>query len=94
MRAGPPGGSGGADCSSGERGEPDMSGWYTPVKGKCTWWRESVHDDDAHNTSVKLPEKRVQCMCMIEGRGWTFTHAEVPSDCPESRRCRYYIKNT
>jgi hypothetical protein len=71
-----------------------MSGWYTPVKGKCTWWRESLHDDDAHDLSVKLPEKRVQCMCMIEGEAWTFTHEEVPKDCPEFRRCRYYIKNS
>jgi hypothetical protein len=70
-----------------------MSGWYTPVKNKCTWWRESIHDDDRHDTSVKLAEKRVQCMCMIEGQGWTFPHAEVPADCPEARRCRYYIKS-
>ena len=71
-----------------------MSGWYTPVKDKCTWWRESLNDDDEHNTKVKRPDKRVQCMCMVEGKGWTFIQAEVPSDCPESRICRYYIKNS
>ncbi len=70
-----------------------MSGWYTPIKGKCTWWRESVHDDDLHNAAVKPEDKRVQCMCMVEGRGWTFTSAEVPADCPEHTRCRYHIKH-
>ena len=70
-----------------------MSGWYTPVKGKCTWWRESLHDDDAHDMMVKKPDQRVQCMCMVEGKSWTFTNADIPLDCPESRHCRYYIKN-
>lgn len=71
-----------------------VSSWYTPVKGKCTWWREVIVDDDQYNTSIKLPNKRVKCMCTIEGRGWTFLHSEVPSDCPDSRACRYYIKNS
>ena len=70
-----------------------MSGWYTPVKGKCTWWRESLHDDDVDNTTIKQPNKRVQCMCMVEGKGWTLIRSEVPTDCPDSRICRYYIKN-
>lgn len=70
-----------------------MSGWYAPVKGKCTWWRESVNEDDEYDTRVKRLDKRVQCMCMVEGKGWTFTQAEVPADCPESRTCRYHIKN-
>ena len=77
----------------GQARRASVSGWYTPVKGKCTWWRESLHDDDVHDTTVKKPDKRVQCMCMVEGRSWTFTHVEVPSECPDSRHCRYYIKN-
>ncbi len=71
-----------------------MSGWYTPVKGKCTWWRESLHDDDVHNDSIKNSNKRVQCMCMVEGMAWTFKSSEVPPECPEGYRCRYYIKNS
>lgn len=69
-----------------------MAGWYTPVKGKCTWWRESLHDDDEFTVSIAPPDKRVQCMCMVEGLGWIHKASEVPADCPESRRCRYYIK--
>ena len=69
------------------------SGGFSPVKGKCTWWRETPHIDDAHDMSVKRPAKRVVCTCTVEGQMWTFVQAEVPADCPESRRCRYYIKN-
>ena len=75
------------------RGERAVSGWYTPIKGKCTWWRETLHDDDVDNTSIAPHNKRVRCMCMVEGMGWIFTSADVPDDCPESRRCRYYIKH-
>jgi hypothetical protein len=70
-----------------------MAGWYEPVKGKCTWWRESPHEDDVYDNRLRDRDKRIVCMCFVEGRGWTFTEENVPSDCPESRRCRYYIKN-
>jgi hypothetical protein len=70
-----------------------MAGEFAPVKNKCTWWRESVHEDDAFDVTIKAAAKRVRCSCSVEGRGWTFVKSEVPSDCPESRRCRYYIKN-
>lgn len=70
-----------------------MSGWYTPIKQKCTWWRESVHEDDEYDIGIKSGNRRVRCMCVIEGEGWTFIHSEVPSNCPESLRCRYYIKH-
>jgi len=69
------------------------SGGYAPVRGKCTWWRETLNVDDAHNLSVKKPDKRVNCTCSVEGQQWTYVQIEVPADCPESRRCRYYIKN-
>jgi hypothetical protein len=70
-----------------------MSGWYSPIKGKCTWWREALHDDDAHDSRLKMADKRVVCMCTVEGRGWAYLHKEIPSDCPDARRCRYYIKS-
>ena len=70
-----------------------VSDGYAPVRGKCTWWREMVHQDDAHVVSIKRANKRVVCSCTVEGMGWTFVQSEVPSDCPEARRCRYYIKN-
>lgn len=70
-----------------------VEGGYAPIKGKCTWWRETVNIDDEYDTSVKRPDKRVVCTCSVEGEQWTFARAEVPADCPESRRCRYYIKN-
>jgi hypothetical protein len=69
-----------------------MAGWYTPVKGKCTWWRESIDEDDEHDMRKKDADKRWHCICGVEGRGWTFVHAELPADCPEAYRCRYYIK--
>jgi hypothetical protein len=69
------------------------SGGYAPVKNKCTWWRETLNVDDAHNLSVKRLDKRVNCTCSVEGQQWTYVQSEVPVDCPESRRCRYYIKN-
>jgi len=70
-----------------------MAGWYEPIKGKCRWWREAIHEDDAHNIMVKESEKRVQCVCMIEGMAWECTVEETPLDCPEARKCRYYIKS-
>ena len=70
-----------------------VSGGFAPVKNKCTWWRETLHEDDAFDITIKLPAKRVRCTCQVEGQGWTYVYAELPSDCPESRRCRYYIKN-
>ncbi|NTU70678.1 MAG: hypothetical protein HGB10_02490 [Coriobacteriia bacterium] len=70
-----------------------MAGWYEPITGKCSWWRESVHEDDAHDITIKAAKKRVECMCSIEGHGWNYIQSELPSDCPEAIRCRYYIKS-
>jgi len=66
---------------------------YAPIKGKCTWWREFPNEEDKHDVRLKEPEKRIYCSCFVEGMGWTFRRAEVPSQCPEARACRYFIKN-
>ena len=71
-----------------------MSGAYTPVKNKCIWWRELPIDEDTWNTRVPEDDKRVYCSCFIEGQGWVHPRIEVPHDCPDSRRCRYYIRHT
>jgi len=50
-------------------------------------------DDDVWDMRLREDQKRVYCSCFVEGTGWTYTRADVPSDCPENRRCRYYIKH-
>lgn len=70
-----------------------MSSAFTPIKGKCTWWRESAIDEDTWDARIKDAEKRVQCSCFVEGLGWTYAKAELPDDCPDRRRCRYYIRH-
>ncbi len=64
---------------------------YSPIKGKCTWWREVAVDEDVHDIMVKPEAKRVRCTCFVEGYSWTQTRADVPRECPESDHCRYYI---
>jgi hypothetical protein len=71
-----------------------MGDGYTPVKGKCTWWREMAVDDDLFDTRLKEGRRRVSCSCFVEGKGWTVTRDELPADCPDARHCRYYIKHT
>ncbi|TLM99236.1 MAG: hypothetical protein FDZ75_00560 [Actinobacteria bacterium] len=66
---------------------------YAPIKGKCTWWREMPNEEDRWDVRLKEHERRVYCSCFVEGKGWTVTRADVPSDCPDARHCRYYIKN-
>lgn len=70
-----------------------MADAYSPIKGKCTWWREAAVDDDIWDSRIKEHQKRVQCSCFIEGKGWTFTRGDLPAECPDSRRCRYYIRH-
>lgn len=69
-----------------------MSDAFTPVKNKCTWWRESPVEEDKYDVRLKPGERRVYCSCFVEGKAWTHPADEVPSDCPEARHCRYYIK--
>ncbi len=66
---------------------------YTPIKGKCTWWREIPNQEDAYTVSIKDAAKRINCTCFVEGHYWTMPRGEVPSDCPNARACRYYIKH-
>lgn len=66
---------------------------FTPVKGKCTWWREIPNEEDAYSLRIKEAEKRVNCQCFVEGHYWVYERCNVPSDCPLNRTCRYYIKN-
>ncbi|HSK48509.1 MAG TPA: hypothetical protein VLA05_11010 [Coriobacteriia bacterium] len=70
-----------------------MSSAFAPIKGKCTWWRESPVDEDVWDPRVKDAEKRVYCSCFVEGEGWMFGRSEVPENCPQNRRCRYYIRH-
>ena len=66
---------------------------YAPIKGKCIWWREFPTQEDLWDVRLKESEKTVACSCFVEGKGWLFTRAEIPTECPDFRACRYYIKN-
>lgn len=72
---------------------PFVTDPFAPVKGKCTWWRESAVDEDRWATRIKEDDKRVNCSCFVEGKGWTFARRDVPAECPDSRHCRYYIRH-
>ncbi|MCE5204432.1 MAG: hypothetical protein ABFC80_00835 [Coriobacteriales bacterium] len=65
---------------------------YSPIKGKCQFWREAPDEDDRYDMSVKTPNKRVRCSCWVDGDQWVVTNATIPSDCPRKLQCRYYIK--
>ncbi|MDA3936350.1 MAG: hypothetical protein PF636_05725 [Actinomycetota bacterium] len=67
---------------------------YTPIKGKCNWWRENLMEDDRYDTSIKDDDKRVACSCFVEGFFWEYRAADVPSNCPQNRSCRYYIRHS
>lgn len=69
-----------------------MSDRFSPIKGKCTWWREYPVDDDVWDSRLKPDQKRIECTCFVEGKAWTLARGDVPSDCPDNRHCRYYIK--
>jgi hypothetical protein len=66
---------------------------YTPIKGKCRWWREQANEEDRHDTTVPKERKRVMCMCWVEGDVWYVTNATVPAECPTRFHCRYYVKS-
>lgn len=67
---------------------------YASIKGKCMWWREIPDEGDAVDRDIPAEKKRVQAVCFVLGDKWTYAKRELPSDCPEARRCRYYIKAT
>ncbi|MBF4509418.1 MAG: hypothetical protein ISP10_02910 [Aeromicrobium sp.] len=65
---------------------------FTPIRGKCFYWREKLLDDDRFDPSVKKEDWRVECTCFVEGNMWRYTMDTVPSNCPLHRHCRYYIQ--
>jgi hypothetical protein len=70
-----------------------MTDGFSPLKGKCTWWRERAVEDDIWDTRLKPAQKRIDCFCFVEGKGWKYPTADVPADCPDERHCRYYIRH-
>lgn len=64
---------------------------FSPIRGKCFYWREHMHDDDVYDVRLKKGERRIQCSCFVEGTLWTYTEDTTPADCPEKMHCRYYI---
>ncbi|MGV8084352.1 MAG: hypothetical protein AB2L09_12075 [Coriobacteriia bacterium] len=65
---------------------------YSPIRGKCMWWRETPDEDDLYNPRISPADKRIRCVCFVEGKGWGFRTAELPKDCPDWRHCRYHMK--
>jgi len=65
---------------------------YSPVRGKCVWWREVPNNEDLWDSNVKPDNKRYDCSCFVEGYQWSFIFVELPSDCPKSNACRYFVK--
>lgn len=66
---------------------------YSPIKGKCAFWREHPNDDDVWDTSIKKENRRIMCTCFIDGDMWTRTEGTLPADCPKRFKCRYYVKS-
>jgi hypothetical protein len=64
---------------------------YTPIRGKCFYWREKLMDEDRFDRHLKKSEWRVECTCFVEGNMWRYTVDTVPSNCSLHRHCRYYI---
>jgi hypothetical protein len=65
---------------------------YAPVRGKCVWWREMANSEDRFDANLKPAEKRWDCSCFVEGYRWEFVFTEVPSECPNSRHCRFFVR--
>lgn len=65
---------------------------YSPVRGKCQYWREAANEEDRWDLRLKDEQRHVECTCFVEGDRWVFLRPEVPEDCPMKRSCRYYIK--
>lgn len=70
-----------------------MSDAFSPIRGKCMWWRETAVDEDVYDVRLREDEKRVNCACFVEGHLWIHSRGEVPPDCTEWKHCRYYIKH-
>ena len=65
---------------------------FAPIRGTCVFWREIPNCEDTHNGQVPALLKRVDCQCFVEGHQWRKTNGTLPRDCPDCRKCRYYIK--
>jgi hypothetical protein len=65
---------------------------YSPVRGKCVWWREVANLEDHWDSTVKPADKRYDCSCFVEGYQWSFVLAEIPAECPKANGCRYFVK--
>lgn len=65
---------------------------FSPINGKCRFWRESADVDDQYDTSIKKEDKRIICTCFVEGDMWVTPAKDTPADCPKRYHCRYYIK--
>lgn len=65
---------------------------FSPINGKCRFWRESAEVDDQYNTTIKKDDKRVVCTCFVEGDMWVVAKKDTPADCPKRYHCRYYIR--
>jgi hypothetical protein len=76
------------------KGNQRVSDGYTPIAGKCTWWRERPLDEDIWAYRLNEEQKRVTCSCFVEGYVWTVERADIPLDCERSRMCKYYIRHT
>ncbi len=66
---------------------------FSPIKGKCRFWREQAHLDDVWDTSLKKEDERVICTCFVEGDMWQMKAKETPADCPNRYSCRYYVRS-
>ena len=62
------------------------------VRGKCVWWREKPNEEDAENSRLHASERRIDCSCFVEGFLWEFAIDDLPRECPEARKCRYYAR--
>ena len=65
---------------------------FTPIRGKCYYFRQKLADEDRYNQRIKRSEWRVDCTCFVEGNAWQYTMDTIPADCPLALHCRYYIK--
>lgn len=66
---------------------------YSPVKGKCQFWRQVPNEEDRWDPTLAGGERRVLCVCWVEGDAWFVTNDTIPDDCPNRFHCRYYIRS-
>lgn len=65
---------------------------FSPVSGKCVYWRERLDEEERWDWRTKPGDMRVRCTCFIDGYVWDATGDTVAADCPRRDHCRYYIK--